>query len=130
VNERTEVARRSESHPPAAPRRTGTASGVPTGAATQAGGKAPGRQTEAAAGQNRTTLGDERPGDERSATGQPASGGSNGISPPGGEAPSDVDNTPEPARNDATRPGHSGGLLDTVRCAVKVSDKPLLGGCP
>jgi hypothetical protein len=102
---------------------------VPTRAATQAGGQAPGRQTEAAAGQNRTTPGDERPGDERSSAGQPASDGSAKIAP-GGEAPSDVDHTPEPARNDATRPGHSGGLLDTVRCAVKVSDKPLLGGCP
>jgi hypothetical protein len=129
VDERTEVARSSESHPPAASRRTGAATRVPTRAATQAGGQAPGRQTEAAAGQNRTTPGDERPGDERSSAGQPASDGSAKIAP-GGEAPSDVDHTPEPARNDATRPGHSGGLLDTVRCAVKVSDKPLLGGCP
>jgi hypothetical protein len=129
VDAQTQVARSSESHPPVAPRRTGVATRVPTRAATQAGGQAPGRQTEAAAGQNRTTPDDKRPGDERSSAGQPASGGSAAIAP-GGEAPSDVDNTPEPARNDATRPGHSGGLLDTVRCAVKVSDKPLLGGCP
>jgi hypothetical protein len=128
VDAHTQVAHSPESHPtprpvasrPAARRVAPDAAGSSTSEGSQSATARPGTAASAR----------KQAGEQADQAGSTAGDGF----PVSGERSKHVDGaqekvtSPEPARDDAQRPGRT-GLLDTVGCAVRVNGSPLVGHC-